>query len=72
MLAPCLQLLFPLVTAVGVLCNLDNQNEQLLGKTWIESAVAQAVAINIHRGGISVCYVPEIQACGNFPSFIIY
>lgn len=43
--APCLQFLFPLVTAVGVPCNLDNQNKQLLGKTWIESAVAQVIAI---------------------------
>lgn len=45
MFAPCLQFLFPLVTAVGVPCNLDNQNKQLLGKTWIESAVAQVIAI---------------------------
>lgn len=63
---------YPLVTAVGGLCNLENQNEQLLGKTWIESAVAQVIAINFHRDGISVCYVPEIQACSNFPSFITY
>lgn len=45
----CLHLIYgshyPLITAVGGLSNSENQNEQLLRKTWAKLTVAWATVI---------------------------